>query len=75
MISCREYTGIKKLGNMSRETLIVNLNSVVDDSVPSWAKVLIDCFKALNDELQRVSKLVEWIQKLESLNEVQKSGK
>ena len=56
---------------MSRETLIETLNSVVDDSVPSWAKVLIDCFKALNDELKCVSKVVEIIQKLESLNEVQ----
>ena len=41
--------------------------------VPSWAKVLIDCFKALNDERKCVSKLVESIQKLESLNEVQKT--
>ena len=57
---------------MSRETLIENLYSVVDDSVPPRAKVLIDCFKALNDELKCV-KVVESIQKLEYLNEVQKT--
>lgn len=61
------------MSNEYLNKIIDDINEATDESVPQWAKVLIECFKGLVNQIKETNKIVQRVDELESLNAVHKT--
>lgn len=56
------------------EQLLDDINSIIPDSnVPTWASILINCFKGLIEHFKCVNIVVNKVEELQSINLIQKA--